>query len=116
MPYSKIAAYGITIEGLPGGRPLKHPSSYGHATLKEIVKSRENVKLKGNYLYILHIHAGYMHVQPGTNYCQKETTFIFNDGVSSKIVIDTHIEIANNYFTTRMLFFSSKFPYTALIL
>jgi len=29
LPYGNINAYGISIDGLPPGISLKHPSSYG---------------------------------------------------------------------------------------
>ncbi len=47
MPYSRVVQYGITVEGLPDGRTLKHPSSYGKTSLKKILQNRENIKVKG---------------------------------------------------------------------
>ena len=49
LPYSKIEKYGITVEGLPEGKILKHPSSYGPKTLKAILSmaSKDSIKLKG---------------------------------------------------------------------
>ena len=47
LPYSKIMQFGITIEGLPFGLSLKHPSSYGKDTLKEILSKKNQLKLKG---------------------------------------------------------------------
>ena len=48
LPYSKVDVYGISVEGLPNGKTLKHPSSYGQATLKEILASKHSIKLTGN--------------------------------------------------------------------
>jgi len=50
MPYSKIAQYCITIEGLPSVS-LKHPSSYGKDTLKEVLSRRGQLKIQGAYTY-----------------------------------------------------------------
>lgn len=47
LPYSKIEQYGILIEGLPKGKILKHPSSYGAQTLKAILAKKDSIKLKG---------------------------------------------------------------------
>ena len=47
LPYSKIEQYGILIEGLPDGKTLKHPSSYGAQTLKAILAKKDSIKLKG---------------------------------------------------------------------
>ena len=47
LPYSKIEQYGILIEGLPEGKILKHPSSYGAQTLKAILAKKDSIKLKG---------------------------------------------------------------------
>ena len=47
LPYSKIKEYGLRISGLPSSCALKHPSSYGKSTLRNIVDSRENLKLYG---------------------------------------------------------------------
>lgn len=51
LPYSKIVEYGITVSGLPDGKPLKHPSSYGKTTLKKILENREKIKIQGTYDY-----------------------------------------------------------------
>lgn len=48
LPYSKVDVYGISVEGLPNGKTLKHPSSYGQATLKEILASKHSIRLTGN--------------------------------------------------------------------
>ena len=42
LPYSKIEQYGILIEGLPEGKILKHPSSYGAQTLKAILAKKDS--------------------------------------------------------------------------
>ena len=53
LPYSKIQQYGILIEGLPEGKTLKHPSSYGPHTLKAILSSKDSIKLKGIIMHTL---------------------------------------------------------------
>lgn len=50
LPYSKIESYGISLEGLPDGKVLKHPSSYGSRTLMAILERKESIKLKGMYV------------------------------------------------------------------
>ena len=47
--YSKMELYGISMEGLPDGKTLKHPSSYGSHTLKAILEGKESLQLKGMY-------------------------------------------------------------------
>jgi len=44
LPYKKIEDYGIIMNGLPSGKQLKHPSSYG---LKEILENKDNIKVEG---------------------------------------------------------------------
>ena len=50
LPYSKLAQYGIKMEGLPAGLSLKHPSSYGKDTLKEILSKKDLLKIQGSYV------------------------------------------------------------------
>lgn len=50
LPYSKLIQYGITMEGLPAGLSLKHPSSYGKDTLKEILSKKDQLKIQGSYV------------------------------------------------------------------
>ena len=47
LPYKKIEDYGIIMNGLPSGKQLKHPSSYGRLTLKEILENKDNIKVEG---------------------------------------------------------------------
>ena len=47
LPYKRIADYGIIMSGLPSGKQLKHPSSYGRLTLKEILGNKDNIKIEG---------------------------------------------------------------------
>ena len=49
LPYSKVKARGISIEGLPGPGVLKHSSSYGRRTLLEILKQKDQLRLKSMY-------------------------------------------------------------------
>ena len=35
------------MSGLPSGKQLKHPSSYGRLTLKEILGNKDNIKIEG---------------------------------------------------------------------
>ena len=51
LPYSKIQEYGIRIEGLPAGVPLKNPTAYGKTTLQEIITNKDNLKLHGNLMF-----------------------------------------------------------------
>ena len=44
LPYSKIKEYGIHADGL---KTLKHPSSYGKATLQAILDDSESVVIRG---------------------------------------------------------------------
>ena len=47
MPYSKVKARGISIEGLPGRCKMqKHPSSYGRRTLKDILERKDQLRIK----------------------------------------------------------------------
>ena len=41
LPYSKIAEYGISLKGLPEDVILKHPSSYGKATMRKILANKD---------------------------------------------------------------------------
>ena len=41
LPYSKIVEYGISLEGLPEDVVLKHPSSYGKATMRKILANKD---------------------------------------------------------------------------
>ena len=50
LPYSKLTQYRITMEGLPAGLSLKHPSSYGKDMLKEILSKKDQLKIKGSYV------------------------------------------------------------------
>jgi len=45
LPYSKIDDYGISIDGLPPGISLKHPSSYGKNAMKLILSNKHLLKL-----------------------------------------------------------------------
>ncbi len=50
LPYSKMEAYGISMVGLPDGKILKHPSSYGPHTLLAILERKESIQLKGMHV------------------------------------------------------------------
>ena len=45
MPYKYISKYGIAMDGLPEGIILKPPSSYGLATLKEIIARKDLLRV-----------------------------------------------------------------------
>ena len=47
LPYKKIEEYGIVMKGLPLSKQLKHPSSYGRLTLKQILDNKESIKFEG---------------------------------------------------------------------
>ena len=47
LPYSKIKDYGISAEGLPENKDLKHPSSYGINMLQAILDNSELITIKG---------------------------------------------------------------------
>ena len=47
LPYSKINEYGISAEGLPEDKVLKHPSSYGKKVLQAILDNKELIMIKG---------------------------------------------------------------------
>ena len=47
LPYSKIKEYGISAEGLPDDKDLKHPSSYGKNMLQAILENSELITIKG---------------------------------------------------------------------
>ena len=60
LPYKRIADYGIIMSGLPSGKQLKHPSSYGRLTLKEILENKDNIKVEGvhqlPYKIVYYVH------------------------------------------------------------
>ena len=65
LPYSKTEEYGLKIDGLPANCALKHPSSYGKSTLRNILDNRENLKLYGekvrhNIMLAASIHVHYV--------------------------------------------------------
>ena len=47
MPYKRVHDYGILVSGLPEGRSLKHPSSYGRNTLRQILANKDNITVQG---------------------------------------------------------------------
>ena len=47
LPYSKITEYGISLEGLPEDVILKHPSSYGKATMRKILANKDLYHMTG---------------------------------------------------------------------
>lgn len=47
LPYSKIDEYGIVMHGLPDGKSLKHPSSYGKNYLLKVLKEKNNLRMTG---------------------------------------------------------------------
>lgn len=47
LPYKKIKEYGISMDGLPQNMFLKHPSSYGRLTLKQILSNKDNITVHG---------------------------------------------------------------------
>ena len=47
LPYKKIEEYGIVMNGLPLSKQLKHPSSYGRLTLKQILDNKDNIEVEG---------------------------------------------------------------------
>ena len=49
LPYKKIEEYSISMNGLPPNKSLKHPSSYGRLTLKQILSSKDNITIEGAY-------------------------------------------------------------------
>ena len=46
LPYSKINEYGISAEGLPEDKELKHPSSYGKKMLQSILDNSASITIK----------------------------------------------------------------------
>ena len=54
LPYSKLKARGISIDGLPGRcKVLKRPSSYGRQTLKEILEQKDQLRIKGIVMHLI---------------------------------------------------------------
>ena len=51
LPYRRIKEYGISMDGLPQEKSLKHPSSYGRLTLKEILSNKDNITVTGTYVF-----------------------------------------------------------------
>lgn len=49
LPYKKIQEYGISMTGLPQNKLLKHPSSYGRLTLKQILSNKDDITIEGVY-------------------------------------------------------------------
>lgn len=49
LPYKKIQEYGISMSELPQNKLLKHPSSYGRLTLKQILSNKDNIAIEGVY-------------------------------------------------------------------
>lgn len=52
LPYSKIKEYGIHADGLPENKTLKHPSSYGKATLQAILDDSKSVVIRGRSIIV----------------------------------------------------------------
>lgn len=51
FPYSKVQEYDIKMDGLPAGVSLKHPSSYGKDTLRNILSNKHHLKLYGIIMF-----------------------------------------------------------------
>lgn len=49
LPYKRIREYGISMDGLPQDKCLKHPSSYGRLTLQQILSNKDSITVKGMY-------------------------------------------------------------------
>ena len=59
LPYSKINEYGISAEGLPEDKELKHPSSYGKKMLQSILDNSASITIKGKTCaYMVHMCQG----------------------------------------------------------
>ena len=52
LPYKRVQEYGISVSGLPEDKSLKHPSSYGRLTLRQILANKDNITVKGIAMYI----------------------------------------------------------------
>ena len=63
LPYSKIAEYGITLEGLPEDVILKHPTSYGRATMRKILANKDLYHMtgKGIVMFISLLYKSFYH-------------------------------------------------------
>ena len=51
LPYKRIQEYGISVSGLPEDKFLKHPSSYGRLTLRQILVNKDNITVQGMAIY-----------------------------------------------------------------
>ena len=47
FPYKRTQEYGISVIGLPEEKSLKHPSSYGRLTLRQILANKDNIIVQG---------------------------------------------------------------------
>ena len=56
LPYKRVQEYGISVSGLPEDKSLKHPSSYGRLTLRQILANKDNITVKGIAMYICYNH------------------------------------------------------------
>ena len=52
LPYKRVQEYGISVSGLPEDKSLKHPSSYGRLTLRQILANKDNITVKGMAMYM----------------------------------------------------------------
>ena len=52
IPYKRIKEYGISVSCLPEEKSLKHPSSYGRLTLRQILANKDNIIVQGIALLV----------------------------------------------------------------
>lgn len=62
------------MSGLPSSKQLKHPSSYGRLTLKEILDNKDNIKVEGvyrlSYKFVYYVYMSLYSKKLSTSYNQ----------------------------------------------